>query len=107
MPMSYYLSPHGVTSQYRKPPQDQALQRKETVPYNHQVQRQTRWFDRKHLQCDQIHMTYAQLLPYLVQKGLIETKEIPPDTFPYHVKHNPNAPCAYHDGHKGHSIGDC
>ena len=26
---------------------------------------------------------------------------------PYHYKHNPNASCAYHVGHVGHSTEDC
>lgn len=39
--------------------------------------------------------------------GAIVPKEIPPTTFPYHAKHNPNASCAYHVRHIGHSIEDC
>ena len=77
------------------------------MPRNHQGKRQTRRYDKKRPQRDQIHMTYAQLLPYLVQQGLIVPKEIPPATFPYHAKHNPNTPCAYHVRHKGHSTKDC
>lgn len=77
------------------------------MPRDRQGKKQTRRFDRKHPQRDQIPMTYAQLLPYLVQQDLIETKEIPPSAFPYHAKHNPNTSCVYHAGHKGTSIEDC
>lgn len=34
-------------------------------------------------------------------------KEIPQAVPPYHYKHNPNASCAYHAGHVGHSTEDC
>ena len=27
--------------------------------------------------------------------------------FPYHVRDDPNSPCAYRVGHKGHSTEDC
>lgn len=34
-------------------------------------------------------------------------KEIPRVVPPYHPKHNPNASCAYHVRHVGHSAEDC
>lgn len=103
VPMSHYSFAHGVTFQYQQPPQAQILKSQQNVPCNHQWQRQTKGYDRKHPQRDQIPMTYAQLLPYLVQQGLIVPKEIPPATFPYVAEHNPNASCACHVGHIGHS----
>ncbi|CAL5203401.1 unnamed protein product [Lathyrus oleraceus] len=52
-------------------------------------------------------MTYAQLLPYLVQQGAIVPKEIPSVVYPYGPKYNPIASCAFHAGYIGHSIEDC
>lgn len=39
--------------------------------------------------------------------GGIIPKEIPPCIPPYHAKNNPNASCAYHARHIGHSTKDC
>lgn len=49
-------------------------------------------------------MTYAHLLPILVNDGAIMPKQIQPARFPYHPKHDPNAIYGYHFGHVGNSI---
>lgn len=82
VPMPCYSFPHGVTAQYQQPHPAQILKSQQTVPYNHQRQGHTKCYDNKHPQRDQIPMTYAHLLPYLIQQRLIMTKEIPPATFP-------------------------
>ena len=53
--------------------------------------------------------TYTQLLPQLVQQGLIQ---ISPNLTsvkgpPYPAGYNPNAQCDYHGGCIGHSIEEC
>lgn len=77
------------------------------MPHNHQWQRKTKRFDRKCPQRDQIPMTYTQLLPYLIQQGLIIPKGIPPIFYPYGPKYNPKASCAFHAGYVGHATEDC
>lgn len=52
-------------------------------------------------------MPYVDLVPYLIHVGAIVPKEIPRAVPLYHSKHNPNASCAYHVGHVGHSTEDC
>lgn len=107
VPIPYYSFPQDVASQYQQPPQAQIPKGRQIVPYNHQRQRQSKRNDRKHPQRDQITMSHAQLLPYLVQQGLIVTKEILHATFPYHARHNPNSSYACHARHKGNSTEDC
>ena len=77
IPMPCYPVPLGITSQYQQPPQAQALKSQQTAQRDHPGKKQTRQFDRKRHQRDPIPMTYAQLLPYLVQQGEIMPKEIP------------------------------
>lgn len=67
VPMPCYSFLHGVTSQYQ-PPQAQILRSQQTVPHNHPGQGQTKRYENKHSQRDHIPMTYAQLLPHLVQQ---------------------------------------
>ncbi|KAI5382766.1 hypothetical protein KIW84_070251 [Lathyrus oleraceus] len=56
---------------------------------------------------DPIPLSYAYLLPILVNAGAIVPKRIQPAGFPYHPKHDPNATCGYHTGHVGNSIENC
>ena len=52
-------------------------------------------------------MTYAYLLPILVNVREIMPKRIQPTRFPSHPKHDHNATCGFHVGHVGHSIEKC
>ncbi|KAI5409938.1 hypothetical protein KIW84_055410 [Lathyrus oleraceus] len=54
-----------------------------------------------------IPMSYAQLLPILVNVRAIVPKQIEPAKFPYHRKHDPHATCGYHAGYVGHSTEAC
>ncbi|MCI21158.1 gag-pol polyprotein, partial [Trifolium medium] len=50
---------------------------------------------------------YGQILPYLVQKGMVELKPLPPTKQPYPPGFDRNARCDYHAGSPGHNIEDC
>lgn len=56
---------------------------------------------------DLIPMSYAQLLPILVNDGAIVPKQIELARFPYGRKHDPCAICGYHVGYVGHSTETC
>ena len=52
-------------------------------------------------------MSYAHLLPILVNARAIVSKQIEPARAPYGRKHDPRAICGYHAGYVGHSIENC
>ncbi|KEH16522.1 hypothetical protein MTR_0155s0050 [Medicago truncatula] len=59
------------------------------------------------MQFDPIPMTYAELLPILLQENLIKTRAPPrvPDTLP--AWYQSNLSCAFHQGAPGHDIEHC
>ncbi|KAI5436186.1 hypothetical protein KIW84_022592 [Lathyrus oleraceus] len=56
---------------------------------------------------DPIPMSYAHLLPILVNTREIVPKQIEHARFSYSRKHDPHAICGYHARHVGHSIENC
>ncbi|KAI5430567.1 hypothetical protein KIW84_034959 [Lathyrus oleraceus] len=54
--------------------------------------------ERRRTLYDPIHMSYAHLLPILVEAGAIVPKQIEPARFPYGRKHDPHAMYGYHAG---------
>jgi len=54
-----------------------------------------------------IPMTYAELLPILLQKNLLQTKAPPrvPNELP--VRYQPNLSCAFHQGAPDHDVEHC
>ena len=52
-------------------------------------------------------MSYAELLPALIQKTLVQTRPPPvvPSSFPWYYKANQT--CAFHQGAPGHSVENC
>ncbi|KAI5389382.1 hypothetical protein KIW84_074868 [Lathyrus oleraceus] len=56
---------------------------------------------------DPIPVSYAHLLPILVEFGKIVPKQTEPAKFPYSHKHDPHAMSGYHDGYVGHSTDTC
>lgn len=52
-------------------------------------------------------MTYAQILPYLIKKGLVERKPLPPVPTPPPCNFDINARCDYHAGSPGHTTKKC
>lgn len=61
----------------------------------------------RHPRNDLIPISYAYLLPILVNVGEIVPKETEPARFPYNRKHDPHAICGYHVGYVGNSIENC
>lgn len=87
-PMPYYRYPyiaaaqyqqHAYQPQYQQPPRASVSQNQQDNRNHGQGQRKR--FDRKRPHREPIPVSYAQLLPYLIQKGEIVPKEIPPATF--------------------------
>ncbi|PNX90135.1 hypothetical protein L195_g046258 [Trifolium pratense] len=62
---------------------------------------------RKNIHYDHIPMPYGQILPYLLQKGMVELKPLPPVEPPYLPTFDENARCDYHAGAPGHNIKNC
>ncbi|XP_045802583.1 uncharacterized protein LOC123896210 [Trifolium pratense] len=62
---------------------------------------------RRHTHFDHVPIPYGQILPYLIQKGMVELKPLPPVTPPYPPGFDENARCDYHDGAPGHNIENC
>lgn len=58
----------------------------------------------RHPRNDPIPMSYAHLLPILVNVGEIVPKQTEYARFPYDRKHDPHAICGYHVGNVGHPI---
>jgi hypothetical protein len=52
-------------------------------------------------------MPYGQILPYLLQKGMVEPKPLAPLTPPYPPFYDANARCEYHVGFPEHNIQSC
>ncbi|XP_050877300.1 uncharacterized protein LOC127081056 [Lathyrus oleraceus] len=121
-PMSYYPYSYVVAAQYQQlscqyQPQkvinNQHLLRK--IRINNTtvtIKRQGRGHNNKNNfgncpQIDNIRVSYAELVPYLIHVGDIVLKEIPAAYPPFRPKHDPNALCAFHVGYIGHSTEDC
>ncbi|MCI19647.1 gag-pol polyprotein, partial [Trifolium medium] len=62
---------------------------------------------RKNVHFDPVPMSYGQILPYLVQKGLLELKPLRPLVPLYPPFFDVNARCDYHAGSPGHNIENC
>ncbi|KAI5424637.1 hypothetical protein KIW84_030720 [Lathyrus oleraceus] len=56
---------------------------------------------------DLIPVSYAHMLPILVDVRAIVPKQIEPARFPYRRKHDPQPTCGDHVGYVGHSIEVC
>ncbi|KAK2416675.1 hypothetical protein QL285_039056 [Trifolium repens] len=63
--------------------------------------------ERRNVHYDRIPMPYGQILPHLLQKGLVQLKALDPVSPPYPPGFNENARCDYHNGSPGHNIENC
>ncbi|KAK2442930.1 hypothetical protein QL285_014077 [Trifolium repens] len=63
--------------------------------------------ERRNVHYDHIPMPYGQILPYLLQKGLVQLKPLDPVSPPYPPGFDENARCDYHNGSPGHNIENC
>ncbi|PNX60195.1 hypothetical protein L195_g060065, partial [Trifolium pratense] len=62
---------------------------------------------RKNVHFDPVPMSYGQILPYLIDKGMVEPKPLKPMVPPYPSNFDVNARCDYHAGSPGHDIESC
>ncbi|GAU28982.1 hypothetical protein TSUD_391830 [Trifolium subterraneum] len=53
------------------------------------------------------YLQYPYILPYLLQKGMVEPKPLAPLVPPYPPFYDANAKCEYHAGAPGHNIESC
>ncbi|KAI5420115.1 hypothetical protein KIW84_044053 [Lathyrus oleraceus] len=72
-----------------------------------QISKGSKGQERRHPRYDPIPVSYAHLLPILVNAGAIMPKQTEPAKFPYSYKHDPHATCGYHAGYVGHSTETC
>ncbi|KAK2452450.1 hypothetical protein QL285_000244 [Trifolium repens] len=63
--------------------------------------------ERRNVHYDRIHMPYGQILPHLLQKGMVQLKPLDPVSPPYPPGFDDNARCDYHNGSPGHNIENC
>lgn len=56
---------------------------------------------------DPITTIYTQVLPYLIQKGLVEIKPLEPPPNPLPRGYNANSMCDFHAGSPGHTTEKC
>ncbi|PNX54448.1 anthranilate synthase alpha, partial [Trifolium pratense] len=61
----------------------------------------------KRMHFDRIPVLYDQIMPCLIQKGLVEPRPLPPIKQPYPPGFDINVRCDYHAGSPGHNIEDC
>ncbi|KAK2396167.1 hypothetical protein QL285_057834 [Trifolium repens] len=62
---------------------------------------------KRNVHFDPIPIPNGQILPYLIQKGLVDPKPLPPKVPPYPSYFDVNAKCEYHAGSPGHTIENC
>ncbi|XP_045802534.1 uncharacterized protein LOC123896156 [Trifolium pratense] len=80
--------------QHKNPQKNQPSLERKNVP-----------FDQMHF--DPVPLSYGQILPYLIQKGLVEPRPLPPAKKPYPPGFDMNVRCDYHAGSLGHNVEDC
>ncbi|XP_045822052.1 uncharacterized protein LOC123914933 [Trifolium pratense] len=64
-------------------------------------------FEKRVVQLDRVPVPYGQILPYMLQKGMIELKQLPPVVPPYPAHFKSDVKCDYHSGALGHTIENC
>ncbi|CAJ2672478.1 unnamed protein product [Trifolium pratense] len=80
--------------QHKNPQKNQPSLERKNVPFDQ-------------LRFDPVPLSYGQILPYLIQKGLVEPRPLPPAKKPYPPGFDMNVRCDYHAGSPGHNIEDC
>ncbi|KAI5426489.1 hypothetical protein KIW84_032066 [Lathyrus oleraceus] len=94
-------------------PQEQCVLPHQRPAQSHQKSKQkqiskgNKYQEGRHPRYDPISVSYAHLLPILVEVGEIVPKQTEPAKFPYSHKHDPHATCGYHAGYVGHSTESC
>ncbi|XP_050918887.1 uncharacterized protein LOC127136366 [Lathyrus oleraceus] len=121
-PMLYYPYPYVTAAQHQQPPfqyqpqkgnqQPTPAQKNPNQQYNRDNKGQNHGQNNRgnfgnRPQFDKIPVPYAELVPYLIHVGAIVPRDLPTTSPPFNRSHNPNATCAFHAGHIGHSTEDC
>ena len=111
-PMPHYQYPHVVAIAQGQRPQQlhhtPLPQQPLAIPQQQMNQPGPRNDRKRRNICyDHIPMPYGQILPYLLQKGMVELKPLPPVEPPYPPTFDVNASCDYHAGALGHNIENC
>ncbi|KAK2368225.1 hypothetical protein QL285_081434 [Trifolium repens] len=88
---------------FMAPQQNQQQQHNRYQPKNQHGPRK----ERRNVHYDRIPMPYGQILPHLLQKGLVQLKPLDPVSPPYPPGFDENARCDYHNGSPGHNIENC
>jgi hypothetical protein len=98
-----FQNPRPQPQFQQRPPQQYQQQPRQHAPQQFNNQNRTP----RTPQFDQIPMTYAELLPALIEKNLVQTRAPPPvpEKLPwwYRADHS----CAFHQGAPGHDIEQC
>jgi len=82
--------------------------RPNTTPNTNQNTNQGRNFlEKKHVKFTPLPMTYADLLPYLLNNAMAVISQSKISQPPFPRGYNPNMTCGYHRGVPGHSIEHC
>ena len=78
-----------------------------TVAYQRPSQQGNQGYNQRRENYDPIPMSYAELLPALIQKKLVQTRPPPaiPSPLPWYYKADQT--CAFHQGAPGHSVENC
>ena len=78
-----------------------------TVAYQRPSQQGNQGYNQRRENYDPIPMSYAELLPALVQKKLVHTRPPPavPSSLSWYYKADQT--CAFHQGAPGHSVENC
>jgi len=95
----------------QRPQQQQPYQQYQQQPYQQYpqqpYQQQRPRPQNAKLQIDPIPMTYAEILPWLLSRDLVQTREPPPVPEKLPVWYRPDQTCAFHQGGRGHNIENC
>jgi hypothetical protein len=102
-PQQQYLAYHHVAAVM---PVTNALQNSGYQPQFQQNQQQPRQRTSRK-QIDPIPMTYAELLPKLLERNLVYTKAPLPMPAKLSARYRPDLFCAFHQGAPGHDIEHC
>jgi len=99
-----YLTYHPVTAVM---PDANVVQNSGYQPQFQQYQQQPRQQAQKTPQCDPIPMQYEKLLPYLLERNLVQTRPPPPIPKKLPARWRPDLFCTFHQGAQGHDVEHC
>jgi hypothetical protein len=99
-PQQQYPQQYPQQPYQQRPYQQQPYQQNPPQPYQQQQPRQR-------LQIDPIPITYAELLPGLLRKNLVQTRAPSPVPEKLPTWYRLDQTCTFHQGGRGHNIENC